>query len=53
MARTPGWWRNPTIVAVTREKEIRFISEAQEIKLGEQYYAPTQQTQGRREDVLP
>lgn len=38
---------------VTGKKEIQFISEAQEIKLGEQYYAPTQQSQGGEMNVLP
>jgi beta-barrel assembly-enhancing protease len=38
---------------VTGEKEIQFVSEAQEIKLGEQAYAPTQQTVGGDFDVLP
>jgi predicted Zn-dependent protease len=38
---------------VTGKKEIQFVSEAQEIKLGEQYYAPTQQSQGGDMDVLP
>src|SRR5512138_810648 len=38
---------------VTGKKELQFISEAQEIKLGEQYYAPTQQVEGGNFDVLP
>ena len=38
---------------VTGKKEIQFISEAQEIKIGEQHYAPTQQSQGGDFDVLP
>ena len=38
---------------VTGKKEIQFVSEAQEIKLGEQYYSPTQQSQGGDFDVLP
>jgi len=38
---------------VTGKKEIQFVSEAQEIKLGEQYYAPTQQSQGGDMDILP
>jgi predicted Zn-dependent protease len=38
---------------VTGKKEIQFVSEAQEIKLGEQQYAPTQQSEGGDFDVLP
>jgi predicted Zn-dependent protease len=38
---------------VTGKKEIRFVSEAQEVELGERYYAPTQQSQGGSMDVLP
>lgn len=38
---------------VTGKKEIQFVSEAQEIKIGEQQYAPTQQSQGGDFDVLP
>jgi len=38
---------------VTGKKEIQFVSEAQEIKLGEQYYAPTKQSEGGDFDVLP
>jgi predicted Zn-dependent protease len=38
---------------VTGKKEIQFVSEASEIKLGEQQYAPTQQSQGGDFDVLP
>lgn len=38
---------------VTGKKEIQFVSEAQEIKLGEQYYSPTQQSQGGDFDILP
>ncbi|MDY6948508.1 MAG: M48 family metalloprotease, partial [Pseudomonadota bacterium] len=38
---------------VTGKKEIQFISEAQEIKIGEQNYAPTQQSEGGDFDVLP
>jgi predicted Zn-dependent protease len=38
---------------VTGKKELQFISEAQEVKLGEQYYAPTQQSEGGNFDVLP
>jgi beta-barrel assembly-enhancing protease len=38
---------------VTGKKEIQFVSEAQEIKIGEQYYAPTQQSQGGDFDVIP
>lgn len=38
---------------VTGKKELQFISEAQEIKLGEQYYSPTQQAEGGDFDVLP
>ncbi|MET0533916.1 MAG: M48 family metalloprotease, partial [Steroidobacter sp.] len=38
---------------VTGKKEIQFVSEASEIKIGEQQYAPTQQSQGGDFDVLP
>src|SRR5688500_4212385 len=38
---------------VTGKKEIQFVSETQEIKIGEQQYAPTQQSQGGDFDVLP
>jgi predicted Zn-dependent protease len=38
---------------VTGKKEIQFVSEAQEIKLGEQNYAPTKQSQGGDFDILP
>jgi len=38
---------------VTGKKELQFISEAQEVKMGEQYYAPTQQSEGGDFDELP
>src|SRR5687767_1628539 len=38
---------------VTGKKEIQFVSEAQEIKIGEQNYSPTQQSEGGDFDVLP
>ena len=38
---------------VTGKKEIQFISEGQEIKIGEQHYSPTQQSEGGDFDVLP
>jgi predicted Zn-dependent protease len=38
---------------VTGKKEIQFVSEAQEIKIGEQNYAPTRQSEGGSFDVLP
>jgi predicted Zn-dependent protease len=38
---------------VTGKKEIQFISEAQEVKLGQQYYGPTQQSEGGTFDTLP
>jgi len=38
---------------VTGKKEIQFVSEAQELKIGEQYYSPTQQSEGGQMDVLP
>jgi len=31
---------------VTGKKELQFISEAQELKIGEQNYAPTRQAEG-------
>ncbi len=38
---------------VTGKKELQFISEAQELKMGEQYYGPTQQAEGGDFDELP
>ena len=38
---------------VTHEREIQFVSEAQEIQLGEQNYAPTRQTEGGDLEVMP
>jgi predicted Zn-dependent protease len=38
---------------VTGKQEIQFVSESQEIKLGEQNYAPMQQAEGGDFDVLP
>jgi predicted Zn-dependent protease len=38
---------------VTGEREVQFVSEAQEIKLGEQNYAPAQQSQGGDFDLIP
>jgi predicted Zn-dependent protease len=38
---------------VTGEREIQFISEAQEIQLGEQYYSPTRQSEGGDLTVMP
>lgn len=38
---------------VTGKKEIQFVSEAQEVRLGEQNYAPMQQAEGGDMDVLP
>ena len=38
---------------VTGKKEIQFVSEAQEMKIGEQQYAPTRQSEGGDFDVLP
>lgn len=38
---------------VTGKKELQLISEAQEVKMGEQYYAPTQQSEGGDFDELP
>lgn len=38
---------------VTGEREIQFVSEAQELKIGEQNYAPTRQAQGGDFTVLP
>ncbi len=51
-------WAATTLAAcgvnpVTGKKELQFISEAQEIKMGEQYYAPTQQVEGGDLDILP
>jgi predicted Zn-dependent protease len=38
---------------VTGKKEIQFVSEGQELKLGEQNYAPMRQAEGGDFDVLP
>ena len=38
---------------VTGKKEIQFVSESQELKLGEQNYAPMRQAEGGDFDVLP
>src|SRR5262245_41116474 len=38
---------------VTGKKEIQFISEAQEIQMGEQNYSPTRQGEGGDFTVLP
>ena len=38
---------------VTGKKEIQFVSEAQELQIGEQNYAPTQQGEGGQMSVLP
>ncbi|HEU4601806.1 MAG TPA: M48 family metalloprotease [Steroidobacteraceae bacterium] len=38
---------------VTGKREIQFVSEAQEVQLGEQNYAPAQQSQGGDFDLLP
>jgi predicted Zn-dependent protease len=38
---------------VTGKKEIQFVSEAQEVRVGEQNYAPAQQSEGGQMDVLP
>src|ERR1044072_6386977 len=38
---------------VTGKQEIQFVSEAQELKLGEQNYAPMRQAEGADFDVLP
>ena len=47
--RSAGCGVNP----VTGKKEIQFVSEAQELKIGEQNYAPTRQGEGGDFDVLP
>jgi beta-barrel assembly-enhancing protease len=38
---------------VTGKKELQFVSEGQELKMGEQYYSPTQQAEGGDLDELP
>ena len=38
---------------VTGKREIQFVSEAQEVQLGEQQYAPTRQSEGGDLTVLP
>ena len=49
LATVSGCGVNP----VTGKKELQFVSEAQEIKQGEQYYSPTKQSEGGDFDVLP
>jgi len=38
---------------VTGKSELQFVSEAQELQIGEQQYAPTRQSEGGDFDVLP
>src|SRR5215510_882694 len=38
---------------VTGKREIQFVSEAQEVKLGEENYAPTRQSEGGDLTVMP
>jgi len=38
---------------VTGKKEIQFVSEAQELQIGEQQYSPTRQSEGGDYDLLP
>jgi len=38
---------------VTGKREVQFVSEAQEVKLGEQNYAPAQQSEGGDFDLIP
>ena len=38
---------------VTGKQEIQFVSEAQEVQMGEQYYAPTRQSEGGDFTVMP
>ena len=38
---------------VTGKQEIQFVSETQEVKLGEQNYSPMRQAEGGDFDVLP
>src|SRR5262245_26607903 len=38
---------------VTGKREIQFVSEAQELQIGEQQYAPTRQSEGGDYKVLP
>jgi len=38
---------------VTGKKEIQFVSEAQEIKIGQENYAPTRQSEGGELNVMP
>ena len=38
---------------VTGKKEIQFVSEAQEVQMGEQNYAPTRQSEGGDFTILP
>ncbi|HEY7641013.1 MAG TPA: M48 family metalloprotease [Steroidobacteraceae bacterium] len=49
LAALAGCGVNP----VTGKKEIQFVSEAQELKIGEQNYAPMRQAEGGDFDVLP
>jgi len=38
---------------VTGEREVQFISEAQEIQMGQQSYAPTRQAEGGEMEIMP
>lgn len=48
-AAVVGCGTNP----VTGEREVQFISEEQELQIGEQQYKPARQSQGGRYDTLP
>ena len=46
------WLTGCGVNPVTGKKEIQFISEAQEVKMGQQYYSPTQQSEGGDYDTI-
>jgi predicted Zn-dependent protease len=49
VAWTSGCATNP----VTKKRELRLVSEAQEVQMGRQNYAPMQQTQGGSQNTFP
>ena len=59
--RTPWWmlWVAPLVLTacgvnpVTGKREIQFVSEAQEVQLGTQQYAPTKQSEGGDFQTMP
>jgi len=48
-----GFYSGCATNPVTGERELSFISEQQEVRMGEQYYGPTQQTEGGPYNTMP